>query len=57
MSAVRSMLVFCDLLRDRAERRPDDLLVRPAGAKHHGDRAVLAVSGEQLRDGLVDRVN
>src|ERR1700709_953941 len=32
-----------NLVDDGAERGADDLLVRPTGAKHHGDRAVLAV--------------
>ncbi len=48
---------FLDLADDGAEGGPDNPLVRPARAKHHGDRTGLAIGGNEFGDGLVERVN
>src|ERR1700759_3272767 len=42
---------------DGAERGADNLLVRPAGAKHHDSRTILAIGRQQLGDGLVNGMN
>src|SRR3984957_19408135 len=44
---------FRDLADDGAERGPDDPLVRPAGAEHHGNRTAFAIGGNEFGDGLV----
>src|SRR5580692_3748741 len=48
---------LANFANDGAERGANDLLIRPAGAKHHDRRTILAIGRQQFGDGLVDRMN